>query len=200
MEIPRVHPIRQAALHGDLAAVIRLVEEDPSLVHIPQPWGSLPLAIAAQEGHLDVVAYLRSQGAEVDAQHPDSGQSALWYACMGGHPEVVHFLLENGADPNLASTSGVTPLMAASRLNHAAVVPCLLTSIQTTHVAEIDSVDADGCTALAWAAYFGAGGVMTLLLAAGADPTIPDHQGLTPLEKARRQGHHGCVALLEVSG
>ena len=42
--------------------------------------------------------------------------------------------------------------------------------------------------------------VARLLLEAGADPTISDKDGHTPLSHARQNKHPACVALLEVRG
>ena len=46
-------------------------------------------------------------------------------AAVGGHVEVIRFLLGAGADVNLANNSGATPLMMAAVGGHVEVL-CLL--------------------------------------------------------------------------
>ena len=57
-----------------------------------------------------------------------------------------------------------------------------------------------GDTALEMASYFGHVEVAKLLLEAGADATISDKYGHTPLSLARLSKHQTCVGLLEVRG
>ena len=54
-------------------------------------------------------------------------------------------------------------------------------------------------TALHLAAYGGHHHVISLLLHAGADPTIRDNEDQTALGSAQPQGHQECVALLEAA-
>jgi ankyrin repeat protein len=51
--------------------------------------------------------------ADVDLKDGD-GQTALHYAASCGHADVVKFLLDNGADPNVADTEGMLPIDVAS--------------------------------------------------------------------------------------
>jgi len=47
-----------------------------------------PLMEASSAGHVDIVALLLNHNASVNAQS-SSGNTALMYACAGGHEEVV---------------------------------------------------------------------------------------------------------------
>jgi ankyrin repeat protein len=57
------------------------------------------LHTAASEGNLDLVRRLIADGENVDRLDAD-GLTALYFAAAGGHPQVVQFLLESGADPD----------------------------------------------------------------------------------------------------
>ena len=63
---------------------------------------SEPLWAAAREGNLEQVRAALAQGADIDAA-ADGGATALFYAAQYGHPEVVSFLIERGADVNVVA-------------------------------------------------------------------------------------------------
>ena len=58
---------------------------------------------AARNGDLTTVKQAIEAGIEVDAKSA-YGATALFFACDRGHEEVVNFLLEKGADPNIKDT------------------------------------------------------------------------------------------------
>ena len=66
------------------------------------------------------------------------------------------------------------------------------------YVLDVNAQQDDGTTALGMAAYHGYRQMVSLLLRAGADPTIHDNEGWIALDTAQAQGHQHCVALLEV--
>ena len=78
------------------------------------------------------------------------------------------------------------------------IVRCLLAHSGSP----IDAVNSYGRTALADASLYNHydAEVVRLLLDAGADPTISDKDGDTPLSHARRYKYPACIALLEVRG
>ncbi len=90
------------------------------------------LLSAAREGDLESVRIALAAGAQVDAETKD-GASALFYAAQYGHPEVVKFLAEQGADVDIAANilianraHSVTALAAAALGGYADVVRALL--------------------------------------------------------------------------
>jgi ankyrin repeat protein len=68
--------------------------------------GMTALLYAAREGHMD------SAGADVNQITGDK-LSPLVTAIMNGHLDLAKYLLDHGADPNLAGLSGLTALYAA---------------------------------------------------------------------------------------
>ena len=67
---------------------------------------------------------------------------------------------------------------------------------------DVDHVNRLGWTALLEAVILGDGGpahqeIVRMLLAGGADPSIADNDGVTPLAHARERGYRAMAALLE---
>ncbi|RPB07511.1 ankyrin [Morchella conica CCBAS932] len=80
-------------------------------------YGRTPLSWAAENGFFEVVQALTSSGLEETALNircGDYGQRPLCFASENGHVEVVKILIEAGADVNLASENGQTPISWAS--------------------------------------------------------------------------------------
>ncbi|CAJ1392563.1 unnamed protein product [Effrenium voratum] len=125
----------------------------------------------------------------------DDGVTPLHLAAQHGRAEVVHCLLQNGADMNKARTSnGDTPLHVAARNRRAEVVNCLLEA-----GADKDKGDNDGATPLYLCAQHGRAEIAGHLIDAGADKDRGmGRHGITPLQIASRNGHLEIVqGLLE---
>ncbi len=73
--------------------------------------GIRPLARAALDGHLRLAQALLAGGADLDGRNTD-GSTALHGAAFLGRVEVLEWLLEKGANPEVRSTIGDTPLVA----------------------------------------------------------------------------------------
>lgn len=58
---------------------------------------STPLMEASQEGHIDIVKYLISKHAKIDAV-TNTMDSALTYACANGHTAIAELLISYGAN------------------------------------------------------------------------------------------------------
>jgi ankyrin repeat protein len=77
-------------------------------------WGGLtPLHLAARQGELETVKALVEARADVNQRSAGDEASAMVVAAVNGNFDVAKYLLDHGADPNIAQDNGVTPLYAA---------------------------------------------------------------------------------------
>lgn len=87
--------------------------------------GAPPLWCASAAGHLKIVKYLVSKGANVNST-TKSNSTALRAACFDGHIEIVRYLVENCADIEIANRHGHTCLMIACYKGHLAIAKYLI--------------------------------------------------------------------------
>jgi ankyrin repeat protein len=78
--------------------------------------GWTPLMYAARQNRVGAVEALARAGADLNATDPD-GTSALLVAVINAHYELAARLLDLGADPDIADSSGMGPLYAAVDMN-----------------------------------------------------------------------------------
>ena len=165
------------------------------------------LRYAAFEGDLERVSRLVGMGASVNASG-FGGQTALMSAAQSGNPELVSYLIQEGADPNARdSTYAMVPLQHAFVGGSEEVVIFLL-----EHTEDVNTAGEGGVTALHAAAFGwpGPGGASArrefveatyLLLERGADPDARAEPDLrTPLMIAADREHEATVRLLICSG
>jgi uncharacterized protein len=74
---------------------------------------------AARQGSTASVMALLDGGAEVNVRATSDGTTPLLMAIVNGHYDLAMALLDRGADPNLASDAGASPLYAAINIEWA---------------------------------------------------------------------------------
>ena len=106
----------------------------------------LELFEQAKAGDLvSMKANLAANSLNVNCANDSYWTPLIWAAC-NGHDEVVHFLLERGADANAQNEQGTSALHMAAYNGHSAVLATLLKAGASTEVE-----DNDGKTPLAYA-------------------------------------------------
>jgi ankyrin repeat protein len=222
---------------NNVQAMQEAVARDPDSVNEPNESGLPPLYTAALFRNRQAIDFLLRQGAVVDifacaclgkaadaenllkrnpqlarATTPD-GRTALHYAAMAGHVDVVEVLLRYHADVNARDDRGETALMEACHggpwkfdasepiiqrlLNHHAQVDLiqaaamgrtdLIASILDRDNSLIDIPDARGKTALYHAAHNNRLAAVKLLVERGADVNRSDAVGTAALHRTSGQ-------------
>lgn len=197
-----VSPVDQqliaAAERGDGTAVKSLLAHGAG-VRARDERGRTALMAATHGNHVGVATVLIAAGSDVNARDNIKDTPYL-YAGAEGRLEILRLTLAAGADLKSTNRFGGTALIPAAEKGHIENVRELLkTKIDVNHVNNL------GWTALMEASMKRKRGpvhteIVRLLLAAGANPNLPDHQGVTPLAHAERAGNGEIAALLRAAG
>ncbi|XP_048250649.1 uncharacterized protein LOC124152553 [Haliotis rufescens] len=185
-------------------------------------YGRTPLMVAAGWRHRQVFDLLVTEGADV-ASVDDGGDNILHVACLGGHVDMVKYVLSQKiADINSRGQHGRTPLMVAAENGHRQVFDLLVTQgadvalvddgrdnilhvacvgghvgmvkyILSQKVADINSRGQFGWTPLMVAAGWRHRQVFDLLVTEGADVSLVDDNGSNILHVACHGGHVDMV-------
>jgi len=154
-----------------------------------------PLMRAALRGDTTIVRTLLELGAKPNERNR-FWQTALWFACDGGHDQVVDILLRiPDIDIECFSEFESSPLMLASSMGRIDLVDLLL-----QRGADVDGCPESGCTALMWASSCGQIDAVDRLLEHGANVNAATFEGRTALMDACEGGHLPVVDRLVVHG
>ena len=161
-----------------------------------------------REAALDLIRDLIAAGADVNARTKESpptqrfitrigdlswvdftGQTPFLRAALSGDVTVMKLLVENGADPNLGTYAGTTPLMAAAGINWVVNQTwdegeeALLEAVKYAHSLgnDVNARNSMGLTAVHGAANRGSDDIIRYLAANGAALDIADKEGRTPV-------------------
>ncbi|CAM9716199.1 unnamed protein product [Chrysoparadoxa australica] len=156
------------------------------------------LYMAAEEGDLELMLWMRKRGADVDAREGYVGGTALMRACQMGRMLCIKLLFDSGADANASSGGGDrTALMHAAEKGHLPVLQLLLEK-----GAEVCIKDSDLWGALHFASRYGHSSCVALLLDSGADANdeVGKQYYTTALELAALSGHMDTMQTLLTRG
>jgi ankyrin repeat protein len=195
-----VTPLMVAARYRGNAEVVRLLLKKGARpntdkgIEVRNDASALFLAVMA--GDQQSVGALLDAGARLEVRMKIIGTlvtSPLAFATFEDDVALVEYLIARGADPNELDGDGISILGQATIGNHAATVQMLL-----RRGAKVNHVDKLGMTPLLYAASinFGETAVLEKLIAAGADLTAKNKEGLTALDLAKSYHHEAMANLL----
>ncbi len=188
----------QAAERGEKAKVKQLLHEGAS-INATDDQGTTAVLAATYSNEVETVRLLIEKGADINKQD-NRLDNVLLYAGAEGLLDIVKLALEANADTSLTNRFGGTALIPAAERGHVDVVKELLTNSDT----DVNHINNLHWTALMEAVVLSDGGkahqeIIQLLIKYGADVTIADKDGVTPLEHAKNKGFHNIVKLLEAA-
>jgi ankyrin repeat protein len=177
-----------AAHEGDVAKIEQLLAEGAE-VNARDARQRTPAHVAAFASADAALRALAEAGADMNALEYQA-YDVVTIAAVADDPELMSLAIELGNDPGLVTSPYIgTALIAAAHLGHAEVVRRLIEA-----GAPLDHINNLHWTAVMEAVVLGDGGpnhqaVLDALLSAGADRTIADREGITPLEHAEARGY-----------
>mmetsp|Transcript_22890 Transcript_22890/g.73709 ORF Transcript_22890/g.73709 Transcript_22890/m.73709 type:complete len:325 (-) Transcript_22890:5-979(-) len=184
--------------------------------------------VAAEMGDVKEMAAAKTSCKKLDInhRHPETGGPPIFIAAQCGRIEAVRYLLNEGADPNVALVENwISPLNVAAQNGHAAIVKLLIDGGADVNMARADgqtpllracqkghedcvalllqaNADIDyatplqGITSLLSSVNFGYANITEMLLRAGANQNKAMHDGAGPLFLAAKKGDLSQVKLL----
>uniref|UniRef100_UPI00358FCEC6 death-associated protein kinase 1-like n=1 Tax=Myxine glutinosa TaxID=7769 RepID=UPI00358FCEC6 len=163
------------------------------LLIVPQH-GESAIHIAAACGNINILEFLVSRGARVDATDKH-GANAVYFAARQGHVEAIRFLKERNCPLDGQDKSRETPMHVAARYDVLDVVEYLCQA-----GAKPNLQDQEMETALHCAAWHGHIIVSQVLCRAGWNPNLQNRGGETALLNAAARGYREIVHDLLESG
>nr|GMD40259.1 ankyrin-1 isoform X1 [Ipomoea batatas] len=152
------------------------------------------LHFAAREGQTDMCKYLVEE-LKVDVNTKDEdGETPLLHATRQGHTATANYLLQQEADPSIASEMGTTALHHAAGLGDIELMKAFLSK-----GVNVD-LQSDAGSPLIWAAGHGQQDSVKLLLEHNANPNAETEDDITPLLSAVAAGSLQCLELLIKAG
>lgn len=192
-------PLVHAVHHGYHAALRLLLElgAEPDVPYDKE--GGTAVMQAAQQNDLESLQMFADGGADLN-KATVNGASALLLAALGGHADIVNYLLSRGVEPlpdSAATDIHRNPLWLAAQEGHLDVVKIL--TAQGLSVTQ--TVNAKGDLQMIHsAAHHDHLEVLQFLIDAGADINARMADGTRPVDLACATANWGCVETLVNAG
>jgi len=194
--------IHEAAKQGNLAAVKRLLDQDPSLVNHRDSDGNTPLHWAACHGRTIIALPMPDRKALEqlnrvvnyrDYLKEPSGNPSnpRWEETNRQYNEIIHLLIKHGAIVNQQNKAGATPLHSAACIGNEGAGRLLL-----ENGALINQKDNFGDTPLHKAACRRNFKFVHFLLERGAS-IIKNNADKTPIDSAIKRGYDSVANLIQ---
>lgn len=120
-----IEDLLRYAASGDLNSVKKIITTTVTVNAHDSVFNATALHNAAAQGHLNIVQWLVSQGADIDAYDVNDSTPLIW-AAYHGEFRVVKYLVGQHADVNQLPSVGPTALIAAIQSDSKQTVQILL--------------------------------------------------------------------------
>ena len=154
---------------------IKIMLEAEADVNDADEYGSTPLMVAAQEGHMDVADLLIQHNALLDISKK-IGRTAVHGAAFNNNGSVLNIRVDAQCDVNVVDNRGWIPLMPAAQERHNGVANLLI-----HYNARVVLSNGIGRIALHIAVFNFNQSLIKCLLEAHTGANTVDEEGLTPL-------------------
>ncbi|KAJ8341385.1 hypothetical protein SKAU_G00336760 [Synaphobranchus kaupii] len=190
-----VHSIVTAIRNGDVKAVNDLASSSAKSLMLANKDGWIPLHEAVYYEQVECVkVLLKAQPTSID-KRTLSEQTALLLAVARENLACVQWLLEKGADPEIASKNKDTPLYKACEKENVEIVALIL-----KFGGGVNQRCIQGWTALHESVCRNNIEICKMLIEAGAAVNPPDMYGITPLFVAAQSGRLEALSFLIGNG
>lgn len=186
-------PVLFLAIKSSVPAILQAVIDagaDVKFKNADEETAALIAVMENGETTPEMISILAKAGADLNAANII--YTPLAYAIQQGNKEVVKALLKGGADANLKSPGGRTPIEYAEGRE--------MTEILLQAKANPNITGDNGSTPLIRAIENGDMEMVSALLNAGADTTVPDQYGNLPLQVANNYSRNDIADLLKSKG
>ena len=167
------HLIHLASSSGLLSIVQYLIEKRNVDKDIKAKVGETPLHFACCENRLEIVKYLISKGANIEAKK-QYGETPLYWACFNGHLPIAEYLLSKGANIDTGD------LASACLFGHLSIVKYLISKGAKIEIKDEDVLN----TPLHYVSMNHQTDVVKYLLSKGANKYAKNKDGKTPYDYA----------------
>jgi ankyrin repeat protein len=143
--------------------------------------GKNPLHLACEHGHTELARFVLENGADPNREEEYMNTPLIIAVALSqGNADLVEALLHHGADANRKSMFGNAPLLLAAEQGHRRIVELLVEKGN----ALLGMQDNNGNSALHYSVIQRFDAITLYLVQKGADPTLPNKEGTTPLDLA----------------
>ncbi|KAL6851351.1 hypothetical protein ACO1O0_008479 [Amphichorda felina] len=168
---------------GEGIMEVLLEEKMEEVAAVMREEGEIICSAAASCGNMGILDLLCCRHHFLPLRDHWVKTATLYKASKDGDVDTVRQLLLDGVSPHTEGSGFHSPLSVAALCNSIEVVKLL---VETTDV-DVNSFDRSGRSPLFRACHNGHKEVVKVLIAAGADPTIEDRHGDTPLSFMKRE-------------
>jgi len=208
------YDIHDCVMHNNLSCLKARINEGDDINKKTKNNKITPLHYAAAYADLKTVEYLLKKGADINALD-SSGNTPLLYSLSfislrSAHKNItfkpplnyktedeqiklIEYLLNKGADVNVSSSNGKTPLHYSLRRG----MPLEIVELLVSKGASVNVRDGNGWTPLHCGAYANSERSVRLLVKNGANTNVKNNDGKTPLYYAIKNKNNKLSKLLK---